>query len=189
VIIGIDAGHGGKNHGARNLDGDLREPGITLHVATIAANKLLLDGIAAPLIRIDDCDLTLDERAGIAKRARCDAVVSVHLNWSPNGTRQGGELYHHPSDRVGERLGVVILSSVPPPYEWRVWDSSYRIDRKIACPGAWAVTSAYANAGVPCALIELAFLSSPHDVDWLRHQDTITVLGEAVAVGIERYRP
>ena len=186
IVIAIDAGHGGKNHGTRSSDGDLREPYLTLAVASLAAELLDASDVVDPVLtRVEDLDLHHDERAGIAARAGASAVVSVHFNSARDGRRRGGELYHHHGDRVGLELGLAILGRLGPGLP--VWASDERWEGKVACPGALAVTSAYAEAGLPCALVECAFLSSPVDCARLRVAGALDVYARAIAEGCEAW--
>lgn len=162
ITIGIDAGHGGRNLGTRW--GDLVEAALTLRLANECAVVMARSKTALPyLIRSEDIDLSHDERAGIARRAGCAAVVSLHYNWSDVRSRSGCELYFHRKDPDGRALGVEILHHVSGRSDWKAWPADMRYNGEIACPGANAVVSAYHEAGIPVALIEVGFISSHLD--------------------------
>lgn len=188
AIIAIDAGHGGRNRGARAPGGPV-EADVTLDVASRACALLALGQLVAPvLIRQRDEDLTLDERGGIAERAGAAAVVSLHLNWSEDPTRHGPELYHHRGDTVGRALGSAVLDSLPTELsDHRIWISDRQHEGRVAAPGALAVTGAYDDRGLPCALVELMFLSSALDVAWLARPHSIDTLATVVYRGVESF--
>jgi len=76
----IDAGHGGKDHGA--IDNNMREKDINLGVALKLAKQLRKrhKEIKVVLTRDKDEYLTLQQRADIANKAKGDLFVSIHTN-------------------------------------------------------------------------------------------------------------
>ena len=89
----IDAGHGGKDHGA--IDNNIREKDVNLGVA-LKLEKLLKKqkDIKVVLTRDKDEYLTLQRRADIANQAKGDLFVSIHTNsvaeTNPNRTTVAG---------------------------------------------------------------------------------------------------
>lgn len=89
----IDAGHGGKDHGA--IDNNVREKDINLDVA-LKVEKLLRKqkNINVVLTRDKDVFLTLQQRADVANKAKGDLFVSIHTNSvateNPNRTTVAG---------------------------------------------------------------------------------------------------
>lgn len=89
----IDAGHGGKDHGA--IDNNVREKDINLGVALQLAKMLRKHkNIKVVLTRDKDEYLTLQRRADIANQAKGDLFVSIHTNSvaesNPNRTTVAG---------------------------------------------------------------------------------------------------
>lgn len=75
----IDAGHGGKDHGA--IDNGVREKDINLGVALQVAKLLKKHkNIKVILTRDKDEYLTLQQRADIANKAKGDLFISIHTN-------------------------------------------------------------------------------------------------------------
>jgi len=185
TCIGFDAGHGGTNHGTSSPCGRIREPPYVLgmgHAIMIAAAPDVV-GFQPLLVRTSDHNLLLPERAGIARRAGAAAVVSLHLNWSDNPDRHGAEAYAHHGDRVGRELALWILGELGGPF----WLSDRLYEGQVASPGAFAITAAYHEAGVPCALLELAFLSHAADVESLLLPGAGEGLARRVARGCARW--
>ena len=182
MIIGLDAGHGGRNRGA--CYGGLVERDLTLAVASRAADLLADSDIVTPyLIREEDIALRLKERGGIARRAGCSAVVSIHFNASANPARYGGALFYRRGDADGLSLGAAILNRLPErPY--RKWPSDHRYKGELSHPGALLVTSAYSG---PCALVELAYLTNAKDRAWVAKQESINELARAIRYGCEAW--
>lgn len=76
----LDAGHGGKDHGA--LDNGAREKDINLGVTKKLASliKKKLKGVNVIMTRDDDTFVSLQERANIANRNQANLFISIHTN-------------------------------------------------------------------------------------------------------------
>jgi N-acetylmuramoyl-L-alanine amidase len=183
ICIAFDSGHGGTNHGATSPCGRIREPSYVLGVGHTIMVEAAAANFTPLLIRTDDHNLLLPERAGIARRAGATAVVSLHLNWSPDPSRGGAEAYAHRGDHAGRGLAHHILAETGGPF----WLSDRMHEGQVACPGALAVTSAYFEASVPCALVELGFLSHAADVESLLLPGAVEGLAERIARGCARW--
>lgn len=91
--VAVDAGHGGLD-GGTSLAHGLLEKDITLDIARRLAECLRQSGIAPVLTRQEDTEVMLRRRAEIANAARADLFVSIHVNWLPDRTARGVEIYH-----------------------------------------------------------------------------------------------
>lgn len=91
--VAIDAGHGGLDSGT-SLTHGLLEKDLTLDIARRFAECLRQSGITPVLTRQDDTEVMLRRRAEIANAARADLFVSIHVNWLPDRTARGVEIYH-----------------------------------------------------------------------------------------------
>ncbi len=92
--IAIDAGHGGaRDDGTTALE--LKEKNLALQLAKRVRESLkpLLPGYEILLTREDDRELSLVDRARIANKAACQALVSVHINGSVAEVMHGIEAY------------------------------------------------------------------------------------------------
>ncbi|MEW5914366.1 MAG: N-acetylmuramoyl-L-alanine amidase [Thermodesulfobacteriota bacterium] len=88
----IDAGHGGKDEGARYKG--LKEKDLTLDIARRVAAKLKkLMGCQVLLTRNSDKFLPLEERTALANTKNADVFVSIHVNAAANHRLRGVETY------------------------------------------------------------------------------------------------
>ncbi|RJX36212.1 MAG: N-acetylmuramoyl-L-alanine amidase [Desulfarculus sp.] len=88
----VDAGHGGKDEGARYRG--LKEKELTLDIAKRVAAKLKkLLGCRVLLTRDRDKFLALEERTAFANTQNADAFVSIHVNAAANHRLRGVETY------------------------------------------------------------------------------------------------
>lgn len=79
-VIVIDAGHGGKDHGA--IDNNAREKDINLAVAQRVAElvRKKLKDTEVIMTRDDDSFISLQGRADVANKAKADLFISIHTN-------------------------------------------------------------------------------------------------------------
>jgi len=92
--IVIDAGHGGKDHGAPGYHKGVAEKDIVLALAKRLAVKLRQKlKCEVILTRSTDRYLSLDERTTLANRKRADLFISIHANASRNRKAYGVETY------------------------------------------------------------------------------------------------
>ncbi|MCL3852992.1 MULTISPECIES: N-acetylmuramoyl-L-alanine amidase [Parabacteroides] len=105
----IDAGHGGKDPGARGSVID--EKVINLSVALKLGEKISAnhDDVKVVYTRKTDRFIELDERANIANRNKADLFISIHTNSVKKGsTARGTETYTLGLARTDENLAVAM---------------------------------------------------------------------------------
>ncbi|WP_281228196.1 N-acetylmuramoyl-L-alanine amidase family protein [Flavobacterium aquiphilum] len=104
-IVILDAGHGGKDDGAKYFDN--KEKDLTLAV-TLKVGKILEQTPNINLIytRKTDEFIELRERAKIANRANANLFISIHCNANRNPTGNGSETYVMGMTRANMNLEV-----------------------------------------------------------------------------------
>jgi N-acetylmuramoyl-L-alanine amidase len=106
----IDAGHGGKDSGAKGLTSF--EKNVTLAIAQKlqAAMKAQLPDINTVMTRTDDTFIELRRRSDIANKSQGNLFISIHCNSSAEGTayrehkQSGVMLLIYGLKRTGEQL-------------------------------------------------------------------------------------
>ena len=105
----IDAGHGGKDPGARGTR--INEKAINLAV-TLKLGSFIeqrSEGVKVIYTRKTDRFIELDERADIANRNKADLFISIHTNAVKRGSAvQGTETYTLGLARTDENLEVAM---------------------------------------------------------------------------------
>ncbi len=92
--IVVDAGHGGKDPGARGVCRSAREKDVTLSLARRLKQKLESRlGAEVILTRNKDTFLTLEERTALANTKEADLFISLHVNAHRNKEAYGIETY------------------------------------------------------------------------------------------------
>lgn len=88
----IDAGHGGKDPGARGVS-TAPEKTITLDIARKLASTLRRRGANVVMTRTDDTFVSLDGRAAMAERHHVDVFISIHADSAPRASASGATVY------------------------------------------------------------------------------------------------
>jgi N-acetylmuramoyl-L-alanine amidase len=90
----IDAGHGGRDPGARSVSGEASEKDLTLALARELRDDLVKRGrVRVAMTRDDDRYLTLEDRAAVARRLNAAMFISLHMDSAPNPLARGASVY------------------------------------------------------------------------------------------------
>jgi len=89
----IDAGHGGKDNGAKNDAYQLDEKNLTLDVARRLKSMLEGAGYQVVMTRDSDVYIPLERRPQIANRENGDLFISIHFNAAGSSTAEGFETF------------------------------------------------------------------------------------------------
>src|SRR6476659_263339 len=93
-IVVIDAGHGGRDPGARSVSGETAEKDLTLALARELRDDLVRRGrVRVAMTRDDDRYLTLEDRAAVARRLDAAMFISLHMDSAPNPLARGASVY------------------------------------------------------------------------------------------------
>jgi N-acetylmuramoyl-L-alanine amidase len=93
-IVVIDPGHGGRDPGAPGVSGTTQEKQLTLAIAEELADLLEQRGrVRVAMTREDDRYLSLEQRAGVARRLQAGLFLSLHMDRAPNPLAQGATIY------------------------------------------------------------------------------------------------
>ncbi len=92
-LIVVDAGHGGKDHGAMSASG-IKEKNVNIkiarHVKTILVNRYKYRVV---MTRKDDTFIPLKDRSKISNKRNADLFVSIHANAAKRKSAHGIETY------------------------------------------------------------------------------------------------
>jgi N-acetylmuramoyl-L-alanine amidase len=93
-IVVIDAGHGGRDPGARSVSGEANEKDLTLALAQQLRDQLVKRGrVRVAMTRDDDRYLSLEDRAAVARRLNAAMFVSIHMDSAANPLARGASVY------------------------------------------------------------------------------------------------
>lgn len=165
----IDAGHGGKDNGARSSITGALEKDLALDMARRLRGEL--SGWNVSLLRGGDQFIDLDDRVAIANRQGGGVLVSLHFNDGPSHI------------------------SGPETYYWRVdsYSLAGRIQRNLSAvaPGESGNRGLVRrrlrltrNPEIPCVLVECGYLSNPAEARRVNDSGYRQKLARAIADAI-----
>jgi len=113
LSICLDPGHGGAELGAIGPSG-IREAQVNLGIALKVRDQLQKEGATVYMTRVDDTDVSLDDRVAMARAKGVDLLISIHNNALPDGRdpiKEHGTstYYYHPQS---QELAQVLKSSM-----------------------------------------------------------------------------
>lgn len=170
----IDAGHGGKDPGAKSVLG-FYEKDINLSVARKVAWTLEQKGLRVKMTRTDDYYPELEERAAIANRLNADLFVSIHADSFPKSSRRGYTVYVAKAASSSSR------------------QAARSIARTMSGTGLNSFGVQTANYHVltgtcgPAVLVEMGYLTNRREAALLRSSSFQNRLAHAIADGITSY--
>ncbi|HWQ41980.1 MAG TPA: N-acetylmuramoyl-L-alanine amidase [Desulfosporosinus sp.] len=187
-VVMLDPGHGGYDPGAISSQG-VYEKAINLQIAQKVKEMLRPSGIEVFLTREEDIDyvandvkgkttrkqIDLNYRIDMAKQAKADIFVSLHVNATATGQNSGAETFYHYKSESGKKLAELIqqeLIKIP------------GMNRRIAKPGDFYVIK---NTSMPAVIVEVGYLSSATEQKKLQQSWYQEQLSRAIAKGIANY--
>lgn len=193
--IVVDAGHGGRDEGARA--GGLVEKELSLDLANRVDQKLQVLGFKTLMTRRTDTYLSLPERAAIANQVEFSIFVSLHCNNSSNSSAAGIETYFA-SEKVlpepefsfvgffakPERVGVTDRGENLAGYvQASLLNRTEAGNRGIKARPLYVVR----HTRAPAVLVEAGFLSNPFEARLLAAPEYRERLAGAIAEGVAEY--
>lgn len=92
-VVAVDAGHGGKDEGAKGKKGTLEKQVVFQIASKLTALINKQPGMQAIMVRKGDYYVSLRERMNIARKANADLFVSVHADAFKNPKVTGASVY------------------------------------------------------------------------------------------------
>lgn len=188
-ILVLDAGHGGIDGGAQGVTG-LLEKDVNLSVVQKCALLCGLFGIKTILTR--EQDASIDDGSGktIAARKAQDIrlrtqianesggiLVSVHMNFFPEGKYSGAQCFYSKKNPESENLGKSIQNTLS------LLDPENKRQAKPADAGIYLME----HVTVPAVIVECGFLSNPREEMLLASDSYRKDLAVAICSGITAF--
>ena len=212
-IVVIDAGHGGRDPGAKSVSGEATEKDLTLALARELRDDLVKRGrVRVAMTRDDDRYLTLEDRAAVARRLNAAMFISLHIDSAPNPLARGASVYSLSdvaSDAEAARFAALenagadirassgsvegILSDLAMRAQMGASaDLAARLVRKSAGrfelrpnPHRFAAFHVLRRAGSPAVLFEAGYISNADDELLLRSPEHRSQVALALAQAVE----
>jgi N-acetylmuramoyl-L-alanine amidase len=200
----VDCGHGGIDSGAVGLYG-VTEKHVCLAIGTSVARELRKQGITAFLTRDADITRALDERTSFANCCQADLLVSVHANAAGQAKACGIETFciqPHLFRNAPSILDVQQSAQIQQ-FDNQTYDRGLIAAREIQQSIMQEARSIYHDAhdrgvkeavsqgmlGVimPAVLVEVGFVTHPHEALLLAQTAYQDTLARGISKGIAAY--
>jgi N-acetylmuramoyl-L-alanine amidase len=212
-IVVLDAGHGGRDPGARGVESVIAEKDLTLALARDLRDRLVKRGrVRVAMTREGDRSVALDDRSAVARRLNAAMFVSLHMDSAANPLARGASVYSlsdiasnaeaaalaaslnsSASDQaqrgaVGALLSDLVMRaqmSASANLAMRmIGRSSGRVQLRPD-PHQFAAFHVLRRSGAPAVLFEAGYLSNVDDEALLRSPQYRKAVVEALADAIE----
>jgi N-acetylmuramoyl-L-alanine amidase len=169
--IVVDAGHGGKDHGA--IREGIREKDLNLNVALKLRDELQSRGYTVFMTRTEDEFLSLKEITEEAASYKPDIFISVHHNSSTNPAIYGLETYYYHgfSLNLAKDIHTNLASSLPV------------VDRGVRQAKFYVIN----HTSVPSVLLELGYVSNATEREAIANSWRQKQEAKAIADGVDAY--
>ena len=181
-VIVLDPGHGGSDAGAIGPSG-VTEKSVSLAVSLKAQKLLAASGYQVVMTRTTDIDVAAPGVSdAVELQARVDKAppnaalfISVHCNAFSTGKANGMETYHAPTAVKGARLARLLNEELE-----RLGGLN---NRGVKAARFYVMT----HSQCPASLIELGFITNPHEEKLLASDDYQQKLAQAITNAVNRY--
>lgn len=174
MVIGIDAGHGGKATGAVSISG-IKEKDLNLDMAYTLKKELEKKGAKVVLSRKDDSDMTMTQRKEVFLAEDIDLLISIHCNaaGSPLDVKGSSTYYKYIHNRpLAEAILLRTLELEGVVNFGLVGHFNFSLNGPIEYPNV---------------LVETQFLSNPEDEERIADPNFRSKYLKKVVKGIEDY--
>lgn len=180
-VILVDAGHGGRDGGARARDSGTWEKEINLQTALALRDALEEAGARVILTRDADRQYSdnkredLTARLGLARENGAEMVISIHMNEYRSRRESGPQVFYRAGQEESRLLAGALQSSL-------IRALAPKKER-AAMAGDYFILS----LDVPSVLVECGFLSNPEEEKLLLTASYRRRIAEALRDGIIEY--
>jgi len=181
LVIMLDPGHGGTDIGAVGSLGSLAsEKDCNLIAVKYLRRELMKLGATVVLTRAGDCSVPLVNRLSLSWSIKPDLLISLHSN-SFDRTTDISDIHGIVTlyrETLSADFAEIIHNGLTNPSSVPARTSrGLREQNLYICRGTWC----------PHILIEMGFLSSPQDFDWMLSVQGQTELASSIASSVVDY--
>lgn len=179
LIVIIDPGHGGSEVGARGKN--LLEKDVVLDISLRLESILRLSGIQTRMTRNKDTYVSLQERVEKSNQLNASIFISIHNNWFNSPYPNGAFILYNPHK-------YICFTHPTPQALAEIINDELMQNLDMKNLGVFKNETLYVlkNTNMPSMLIELGFLSNPHDEALLSSSDFREKVAQNLAVGIKK---
>lgn len=178
VIVVIDPGHGGKDHGRlASKEGFLPEKGLNLKIAKKLGDYIEsnLNNVKVYYTRTDDTYPSLDDRVKFANDLKADYFISVHCNGAEDNSSAYGTETH--IDSYNSKNAYTLAKRIEKQFSTRAGRKSRGIKTSDDRHHSLQVLK---QTNMPSVLVEAGFMSNANEEAYLNSQYGQEIIASAV---------
>lgn len=181
ILVVIDPGHGGKDPGAKGIDGVTYEKNLNLEVAKRLEKKLNDLGFKTVMTRVDDTYTTLQQRTDLANQSYGDFFMSIHFNAFVSKTQGIETLYYPNSTTEGYGINNKDMAGI---FQQELIKTLGRPSRgTVPRPNLFVLN----KTKMPAILAELGFITNKEELAQIKKDAYKDKAANALAASIVRY--
>lgn len=192
----IDPGHPSENNDGEKLTNGLRETTLNWEVALLLKQRLEDDGFKVVMTKSTEKEfVTNKRRAEIANSAEASLFLRLHADEgnssgftvyfpSRRGSSQGVE---GPSVEVlaaSKRVGPIFHLAFATSLKGELKDNGLRGEEGTFIGGKQGALTGSIFSKVPTLLVEMIFITSRQDAEWVKQESNKRLMAQALAAGV-----
>ncbi len=185
LVVVIDAGHGGENLGAKDF-GTLEKDRALITALAMYDELSKYEGVKVYMTRTADVDMSLEERAQLAKDVGADFLFSVHYNASENHKRYGSEILvstQAPYNGYAYQFGSIALENFS---QMGLYNRGIKA-RQGTEGDYYGLLRECSKRGVPSTIIEHCHIDNETDAGYADTTDDLKKFGQVDAKSVAQY--
>ena len=185
IVVVIDPGHGGKDHGKLASSSDLKpEKSLNLDIAKKLGQYIEsnLSNVTVIYTRTDDSYPTLDDRVDLANSKKADYFISIHCNGSPNSSSAKGTETHINS--WDNKKSLNLAKTIEQEFKSRAKRKSRGIKTSADRHHSLQVLK---ETKMPSVLVEAGFMSNPDEEKYLNSTYGQEIIASAIFRAFRTY--
>ena len=188
VIVVIDPGHGGEENRGGEVLPHYVEKNLTLQVAQAMKQTLeQFEGVEVYLTRTTDQELSLEQRAQIAKAYHADFLFSLHFNMSAEHNLYGTEVWTSAFGKyytAGQTFGRLQLAEMS---QYGLYNKGVKTRLNSRGTDYYGVIRASRALDLPCVIIEHCYMDHPIDSPQANTPQKLANFGVSDAIAVAKY--
>lgn len=186
VVVVIDPGHGGSNLGA-NPPGYLEKDMTLVTAYAMKAELEKYQGVTVYMTRSVDAELSLEERAQLAKGVNADFLYSLHYNMSSNHFFYGSEVWAQNTGinyTQGYAQGQLFLNEF---VNAGLFGRGVKVRQGKTGDEYYGILRHSKLMGIPAVIVEHCFLDHVNDVAYNSSIEKLQSFGRMDATAVAKY--
>jgi N-acetylmuramoyl-L-alanine amidase len=196
----IDPGHPSENSDGEELTNGVREVSVNWEVAVLLRNDLENGGFTVVMTKDRESEfVTNKDRAEIANRAQADLLLRLHAD---AGKASGFTVYYPRKQgtwrkvigpapdvlRTSKSAAQAFHAAFARKLLGQLKDNGLRGDEATLIGARQGALTGSIFSKVPTILVEMVFLTTSKDAEWIKQPSNKKLMAEAIAEGVRAVR-